>query len=307
MIAIWNCNSANDMNWDDLRYIRALGTAGTLAKAALVLGVHHSTVFRRMERIEAELAVRLFDRHRDGISLTPAGEEAVATAERLGVEVDALERHLAGRDTSPTGNVRLTTTDTLLEGVLGPLLAEFRRHYPGIQLEVAVGNPFLNLSRRDADIALRPTATPQETLVGRRIADVATAIYAAREYLAEAPGTDRLDAHAWIAPDESLAHLKSVHWLRTQLPGVVPVLRCNSLTAMLAAVRSGVGLAALPCFMGDRACELVRVRDPLPEFTVGLWLLTHRDLRRVARVRAVLDYLYDALAQRRTWFEGRRS
>lgn len=292
------------MDWDDLRYIRALGTAGTLAGAAQALGVHHSTVFRRMGRIEAGLGVRLFDRRRDGVSLTPAGEEAVATAERLGVEVDELERRLAGRDTSPTGNVRLTTTDTLLEGVLGPLLAEFRRRYPGIRLEIAVGNPFLSLSRRDSDVALRPTATPQETLVGRRIADVATAIYGAREYLAEAPGTDTLAEHAWIAPDESLAHLKSAHWLRTQLPGVEPVLRCNSLTAMLAAARGGGGLVALPCFMGDRARELVRVREPLPEFTVGLWLLTHRDLRHVARVRALLDYLHEALVQRRAWFEG---
>lgn len=292
------------MDWDDLRYIRALGTAGTLAGAAEALGVHHSTVFRRMGRIEAGLGVRLFDRHRDGASLTPAGEEAAATAERLGVEVDELERHLAGRDTSPTGSVRLTTTDTLLEGVLGPLLADFRRRYPGIRLEVAVGNPFLSLSRRDADVALRPTATPQETLVGRRIADVATAIYGAREYLAEAPATDTLAEHAWIAPDESLGHLRSAHWLRTQLPGIKPVLRCNSLTAMLAAARGGVGLAALPCFMGDRAHELVRVREPLPECAVGLWLLSHRDLRRVARVRALLDYLHEALVQRRARFEG---
>ena len=292
------------MDWDDLRYIRALGAAGTLAGAAGRLGVHHSTVFRRLGRIEDELGVRLFDRQREGFSLTPAGEEALATAERLGTEVDDLERRLAGRDARPSGKVRLTTADTLLDGLLGPILADFRRACPAIRLEVTVGNPFLSLSRRDADIALRPTAEPPETLVGRRVADVATAVYGARAYLEQAPPPDDLAAHDWIAPDESLAHLQSSRWLRTELAAVEPVLLCNSVNGMLAAARGGLGLAPLPCFMGDPAAELVRVHGPLPELGVGLWLLTHRDLRRVARVRALLDHLHDTLAAQRGLLEG---
>lgn len=293
------------MDWDDLRYIRALGTAGTLAGAAEMLGVHHSTVFRRLGRIEAGLGVRLFDRHREGFSLTPAGEEAIATAERLGIEVDELERKLAGRDTRPTGSVRMTTTDTLLNGPLGPILARFRRAYPGIRLEIVTGNPFFSLSRRDADVALRPTAAPPETLVGRRVSTIATAVYAASDYLGQAPSIDGLDEHAWIAPDDSLSHLPSARWLRTELPGVEPVLRCNTLSGMLAAARGGVGMAALPCFMGDPEPGLVRVREPVAELSVGLWLLTHRDLRRVARIRALLDCLYEELIAERARFEGR--
>ena len=153
------------MDWDDLRHIRALAAAGTLGGAAERLGAHQTTVYRRIGRIEAALGVRLFERHREGFSLTPAGEEAAATAERLGGEVEALERRIAGRDTRPTGTVRLTTTDTLMETLLGRMLAGFRQRYPGISLEVVIGNPYLSLSRRDADIALRPTANPPDTLV----------------------------------------------------------------------------------------------------------------------------------------------
>lgn len=292
------------MDWDDLRHIRALAAAGTLGGAAEGLGAHPTTVYRRIGRIEAALGVRLFERHREGFSLTPAGEEAAATAERLGGEIDALERRIAGRDTRPTGTVRLTTTDTLMETLLGRMLAGFRKRYPGISLEVVVGNPYLSLSRRDADIALRPTANPPETLVGRRVADVATAIYGAESYLREAGSADELSALAWVAPDESLAHLASARWTRTELPSVEPVLRCNSLNGVLAACRSGLGLAALPCFLGDQSPELVRVREPIPELTVGLWLLTHRDLRRVARIRALLDHLHEAFAGCRSAFAG---
>ena len=295
------------MDWDDLRHILALGAAGTLAGAAERLGVHQTTVFRRIGRIEEALGVRLFDRHRDGFSLTPAGEEAAATAERLGVEVDALERRLAGRDTRPSGTVRMTTTDTLLDSVLGPVLAGFRRAYPGIRLEVITGNPFLSLSRRDAEVALRPTDDPPDTLVGRRVADVATAVYAARDYLAESPPPGALAEHDWIVPDDSLAHLKSARWLRRELPDLEPVIRCNSLNGVLAACRGGAGLALLPCIMADSRPDLVRVVEPMDELATGLWLLTHRDLRRVARVRALLDHLHEALAARRDAFAGNPS
>lgn len=292
------------MDWDDLRYIRALGRAGTLAGAAEELGVHHSTVFRRLGRIEKRLGVRLFVRYREGFSLTAAGEEVIATADRLGVEVDELERRLAGRDTRPSGTVRMTTTDTLLDGLLGPLLGRFRRSYPEIRLEISVGNPFLSLSRRDADVALRPTVSPPETLLGRRVAELATAVYGARDYLEQKASPRRLADHDWIAPDDSLAHLPSARWLRRQWPQVEPALRCNSVTGMRAACRGGAGLAALPCFLADPVPGLVRLQGPIDSLKVGLWLLTHRDLRRVARIRALLDYLHGALAGRRALFAG---
>lgn len=291
-------------DWDDLRYLRAVGEAGTLAAAAQRLGVHASTVFRRLGQMEARLGARLFDRHRDGVSLTPAGEEALALARRLGAEVEALERRLAGRDTRPSGTVRLTTTDTLLRGGLAEVLAGFRRRHPEITLEVVTANPFLSLSRRDADVALRPTAAPPETLVGRRLADIATAVYAAPAYLAAAPAPENLGEHAWVAPDDSLGHLPAARWLRRQLPQAVEAARCNSLASVWELARQGAGVALLPCFLADADPALSRIHPPIPELTVGLWLLTHRDLRRVTRVRALTDHVHEALSARRPLFEG---
>jgi DNA-binding transcriptional LysR family regulator len=293
------------MEWDDLRYVLAVGRHGTLSAAARQLGVNHSTVFRRIGLIEERLGTRLFERHRDGYTPTPAGDEAVALAERLEGEVDGLERRLAGRDTRPSGTVRVTTTDTLLTKALGPLLAAFRSAYPDIELELVVENRFLSLSRRDADVAIRPTTAPPETLIGRNVCAIATAIYGSAAYLAGAPPPGDLVAHAWIAPDDSLAHLPSARWLRRTLPGVRPALRANTLLGMLAAAEAGLGLAALPCFLSDGTVGLRQVRPPLDELATDLWLLTHRDLRRVARVRAFMDFSDRELRRISSTFEGR--
>ncbi|MEQ8966807.1 MAG: LysR family transcriptional regulator [Azospirillaceae bacterium] len=297
------------LSWDDLRFVLALHRRRTFTAAAGELGVNHSTAHRRLARIEARLGVRLFDRASDGCIATPAGEEAAAVAERLESDVGGLERRIAGRDTRPTGIVRLTTTDTLLSGGLAPALAACRVGHPGIELEVVVDNRFLALNKRDADIAVRPSRAVPESLVGRRVARIATAVYAAP---ALAPSIDperppspgALAGLPWIAGDESLAHLPSMRWLAESFPDARPVARLNRLPGILALAEAGVGLATLPCFMGDAAPGLVRVGAPLAELDTPLWLLTHRDLTRVARIRAVLDTLAPALAALAPRFAG---
>ncbi|WP_233242715.1 LysR substrate-binding domain-containing protein, partial [Spiribacter halobius] len=149
-----------------------------------------------------------------------------------------------------------------------------------------------------------PTADPPETLVGRRVADVATAVYASSGYLERAGGGRPLEEQSWIAPDDSLAHLPSARWLRRTLPGLEPVIECNSVAAMHVLARGGAGLAPIPCFLADPDPGLERVTPPIPELTVGLWLLTHRDLRRVARIRALLDFLHVALGEYTALFAG---
>ena len=293
------------MGWDDLRYVLAIGREGTLSGAARALGVNHSTVFRRIGLIEESLGVRLFERARDGYTPTPACEEVIALAERMEGDVDDLERRLAGRDTRPSGLVRVTTTDTLLMNVLPPVFATFRAAHPEIRLEVIADNRFFSLSRRDADVAIRPSAEPPETLVGRRIATIGTAIYAAPAYLDAAPPLDRLADHAWIAPDDSLADLPAARWLRAMLKQTEPVFRTNSLNGMLAAAKAGLGLAPLPCFLGDAAPELRRTHPPIDELASALWLLTHRDLQHVSRIRVFLDFLHVALRPMQSAFEGR--
>lgn len=293
------------MDWDDLRFVLAVGRTGTLSGAARQLRVNHSTVYRRIGAIEAKLGVRLFERHRDGYTLTPAGDEAVAMAEQLESGIEDLARQLAGRDLRPSGLVRIATTDTLMVGILAPAFAACRTAHPEIVLDVTADNRFASLSKRDADIAIRPTMAPPENLVGRRICSVATAIYGAESYLAVRDENTDLAAHDWIAPDESLDQLASARWLRALLKGRDPVLCGNSLLGLRAMAEAGLGLAALPCFLGDTAPGLRRVRPPLDDLASALWLLTHRDLRRVARIRAVMSVVGDTLTRRRDRLEGR--
>jgi len=295
--------SANRLPWDDLRLILAVGRAGSLSGAARELGVNHSTVFRRLGVVEDRLGVRLFERFRDGYAPTAAGDTVVALAQRMETEVLAVERMLAGEDLRPSGVVRVTTTETLL-GFLTPIFAAFRAACPEITLEVIASDAFFNLTRRDADVAIRPAAEAPETLVGRRLATIATAIYGSADYLVSHPASDDLCGHDWVEPEESLAHLASARWLEAAVPGARITYRASTLTALLEGAKAGFGLAALPCFLAEPVPRLVRVRPPMPDMETGLWLLTHPALRRTARVRAVLDFVAPAISACRPLLEG---
>jgi DNA-binding transcriptional LysR family regulator len=283
----------------DLRIVLEIARGNGLSGAARALRVNHATVFRRLGRIEEALGVRLFERFRTGYSPTPAGEAVVAVAERVEAEVAELERRVAGQDLRPSGTVRITTTDTLLP-MLGPCFREIRQEHPEIMLEVVVSNAFLSLSRRDADIAVRPTREPPPELVGRRISTIAYAVYGAVPVDQGASIAELL----WVAPDDSLAHLGSAKWMRANVPAERVVARSNTVLGLLDLAKAGVGVAALPCFLGDPTADLVRLRDPDASMATELWLLTHDDLRHVSRIRAVLDGLAAALQRRRTVLEG---
>jgi molybdate transport repressor ModE-like protein len=292
------------IGWEDLRLVRAIGETGALTGAARRLGVDHSTAFRRLGALEARLGVRLFERARDGYTPTPAGEATLAAAERILGDLGELERRIAGEDLRPSGTVRMTTTDTLLD-FLAPCVAALRVTHPEITIEVVATNAFFTLTKRDADVAIRPAASAPEGLVGRRIATLATALYAAPDYLARHPDRSDLRAHDWIGPDESLGHLGSAKWIQSTIFPERVIHRGNSLLALRAAARAGIGVAALPCYLADPDPALRRVHPPLLEMESALWLLTHPDLRRVARIRALLDFLAEWPIDRRQLIEGR--
>jgi DNA-binding transcriptional LysR family regulator len=296
-------HESTKLRWDELRLVLAIGRSGTLSGGARRLAIDHSTAFRRLGALEARLGVRLFDRAREGYVATPAGEAVIAAAASFDETVGELEQQLAGQDLRPSGTVRVTTTDTLLD-LLAPLLAGFRAAHPDIILEVAVANEFFTLTRRDADVAIRPAAQAPDALVGRRLAGIAGALYAAPAYLAGRPDPIDLGTHDWVAPDETLGDLGSARWVRAEVPPERIVCRSNSLLALRAAARAGMGIAPLPCFLADPDPGLLRVRPPLPEMASALWLLTHTDLRRVARVRAFLDFMAARLAAQRPLLEG---
>ena len=292
------------IEWDDLRYILAVASAGSLAGAARSLGVNHTTVLRRVGAFEARLGLRLFERMPTGYVLTVGGEELVAAARQIDDTVTSLERKLAGQDLRLSGVIRVTSTDTLMVSILPEILAEFRAAHPGIGIEVALSNVMLNLTRREADIAIRPAKDPPETLVGRRIAKIAFAIYGSSQYLSRRRKTDDLAGHQWVGPDDSLADTSVAQWMRSELPESEIVLRADSLLAMREAARAGLGLAALPCYLGDTSSGLVCVHRPIAAMQTMLWILTHEDLRRTARIRAFTEFAAKAFARRRPLLEG---
>ncbi|MDF2232459.1 LysR family transcriptional regulator [Albimonas sp. CAU 1670] len=288
------------LSWEDFRLVGAVAETGSLPAAARRLELSHSTVFRRLARIEEAVGAPLFERGREGYVATPAGEEMVAAAEAMAEGAAAFASRIEKREIAPAGDLRIATSDALLQALLTPLLADFRRDYPEVRLELALGNRSLNLSRRDADVAVRATDRPPETLVGRRVAGLGWALYAAVDApLAAAAGP-------WVGPSDELADLPSAALTRARAPRGEAAWRVNSVIAMAEAIGQGAGVGYLPCFVGDARLDLRRLGSPEPELAAGLWLLTHPDLRRAPRVRAFLDVVGGRLAGMRGFLSGER-
>jgi DNA-binding transcriptional LysR family regulator len=283
------------LRWDDLQVFLAVHGAGAVSGAARRLGVNHSTVLRRIGALEAALGTRLFDRLPGGYALTEAGQ---ALAERLaGVaeQVDGAQRQVAGLDEQVQGPIRLTTTDTLVP-LLMPVLTAFGARHPGVQIQLAVNNVFSSLTRREADVAVRGTLQPPENLVGRRVGAIQTALYVSRGLAAARGRRKRLDDLRFVAPDESLAHLAQARWLAREVPPARIAMRVDSLLGMVEAVRGGAGAGLLLCPLAEGDERLVRLAPPNPALDTPIWILTHPDLRQVARMRAFTQALFDALS-----------
>lgn len=286
------------MDWDYLRYIRALAIGGTFAKGGDILGVHQTTVLRRLDQMEEALGVQFFERNQNGLQLTPVGELAFRAAERLATDMENLERKLVGEDSAPVGKVRVAAEDVMMNELLSPILVEMSRAYPDIELEVLTDNDVTNLTHREADLTLRPENKPQATLEGERIAAVESAVYGAASYCRRNRNMDienQPEDCTWILPDESFSHLATGRWYRKHLKNVSSVIRCNTLQSMVALARAGAGLAVLPCYLGEPAKELRRLSDPLEGESVDLWLHVNQDTLQMARVRIAMEFLVERL------------
>jgi molybdate transport repressor ModE-like protein len=298
-------------DWNELRLIRAIARSGGLVAAASALAIDHSTAFRRLHAIEKRLGHQLFERAPGGTYRpTPMGERMASAAERMEDEMLALARDIAGRDHRLTGHLRVTSSETLAHKLLTPHLAAFRRSHPGIIVELTIENRVLNLTRREADVALRPVRPKEGDLWGRKLADVVWTIYGATAYIKQhgAPRATRdLGSHMLIGWDDMAAGIRVAEWLAAIAPLSSVVYRTSSLINQLNAAKAGIGLATLPCYLGDTEPGLVRVLPgPIAELTRELWIITHVDLRRTARVQAFFELVGGGLAAERPLFEGRR-
>jgi DNA-binding transcriptional LysR family regulator len=279
----------NELRWDDLRTFLAIARGGSLNAAADSLGVNHSTIWRRLAALEEALSAVVFDR--PSYELTPLGEVLLARAERVEDEVHGLLREVAGHHTAPVGTVRVATTGDLVD-LLVPHLGLFTQRHPGIEVELLLGARLVDLERREADVALRPTRHPPESAVGRRICELAWGAYGRR-------------VGPWVGFTSDLDHLASVRWWRDRWPDADVVLRVSSVEAMSRAVQGGIGSGLLPVHVGDRMPDVGRLAPIDPVASSALWLLVHADLRRTARVRLLVDFLSQALSQQIDLFEGR--
>jgi DNA-binding transcriptional LysR family regulator len=293
--------------WEELRYFLAVAKSRNLSKAAKTLGVNHSTVFRRMATLEKSLGVRLVERMADGYVLTGAGEEMLASLTQIDEEITSLHLRLRGQDHQLTGVIRVTTSDALAQKFLQTYFPGFRKQYPDIHIELITSNSFFNLSKREADVALRPTRNPSEGLVGRKLCIISWALYGSKKYLRRRgrPATPgEMAQYEIISTDESLSHIAAIRWLKSYVPDEAIVLSCSSVTPMFTAATAGLGLCPLPCWMGDVEPSLIQIFPPLRENASELWLLTHRDLRHTARIRVFMDYMGAVISKDRPLFEG---
>lgn len=296
-------------DWNELRLALAVARARSLTGAAKALGIDHSTAFRRLQAVEARLGAPLFERLPGGVyDPTEAGARMAAGAERMEDEALAVARDVAGRDARLSGRLRVTSSETLAFRVLTRHVAAFRRRHPGVVVELAVDNRVLRLDRREADVALRPMRPREGDLWGRKLADVAWTAYGAPEYLAGAPPIPRpedLARHAVIAWGEDAAGVNAADWLAATVPAEAVAYRSSSMLNQLAAAKAGMGIALLPCYLGDPEPDLARaLPDPVPELARELWIVTHTDLRRTARVRAFFEAVAEGIAADRPLVEG---
>lgn len=287
------------MNWDDLRFFLAVARSKSLTEAGRRLGVSQPTVSRRLAAMEARLGVGLFERGAQGHALSAAGSDILETVEHVEEEITSIGRRVYGHDGRLSGSLRITCTDVMANHYLIDRLARFATDHPGVELSLNCSLQHLSLTRHEADVAVRITNQPPETLVGRRLAKVAIGVYAAA-----ATAGDTIEGREWIGwQDETYNRMV----VTAHFPGARIRHRADDMLAIAAMARAGLGLVILPCYVADPDPGLARViPEPVDEGIMDLWVLSHPDLRRAARVRAVTEFIADCVTADRALFEGRR-
>lgn len=290
------------MDWDDLKLFLAVAREGSISGGARTLGVQHSTVSRRMRTLEKKLGVRLIERKKSGYELTTAGENLKLAACKMEHEVLGVEGSLGGGDTKLTGELRVTAINNMASSVLMPMFASFNRRYPDVDLHVIVSNKYASLVEREADVAIRLTNTPADTLLGKRLVTVASTIYASRNYL-EQIRTEKGSKPKWLGINCCGFHQT---WTKNACAGQRHNFFSDDTLLTVAALKQHLGVAYLPCFMGDNDPDLERYCAPDPELNLGLWLLYHPDLKRTARVLAFRDHMSEEIISQKDLFAGKR-
>ena len=293
------------LSWDDLRFVLALSRDGSATAAGRSIGVNATTVARRIQAIEEQLGVRLFDRRSSGTVPTDAGEAAIQTALRIEEEVLSLDAEIRGLDAELRGNLRVTSTDMFFDLWRHDLI-EFQCRYPNVELSLATNNLPVDLARREADIAIRLSTAPPDYLVGRRLCEVFFAVYGARKLVDGLTESGRSPiayaGYPWIGWDEPMAG-PTDRVIQRVAEGARVSVRINTMELLIRSVSDGMGISVMPCFVGDGLPDVVRI-GPYFEGDTYLWVLTHASMRNTARVRAFITAVAQAAARDEARLQG---
>jgi DNA-binding transcriptional LysR family regulator len=284
------------LNWDDLRFFLALSRAGTVSGAGRELGVKHTTVARRIKAFEESLGSRLFDHLPDGYVMTLAGENLYQHAVIMEQQAQAVDRQVFGLDAQLEGVLKLTASQDVLCHLVIPKLESFSRRYPGIDLQLLSSSGLADLSARQADIALRLTPKPPDYLIGKKVLPLRHGIYGSKKYLKAHPRPE----HLILWNDE----VDQPEWVKQHFPHANTAIRTDDATSMLACVSNHMGVARIPCYIGETAEGLYRLNLTLTPSTWSVWVLSHVDLRDTARVRTCREFLVSIIEQQRSLIEG---
>lgn len=275
----------------DLDVVLALARGGTLASAGERLGVDASTVFRSLQRIERGLGRSLFERGRSGYRPLELAAQLAAHAEEIEATLEAARAATEAAPGRVSGTVRITSTDTVLHGLIAPALNGLRQVHPLLAFDLHTGNELASLTRRDADIAVRATKRPPQHLVGKQLGTLRVAVYAARRRGAPRWADVESGAVDWIAPDDALPEHPSVVWRKRHWPRLVPRYRVGSIQSVLELVALGLGVGIVPLFLAEGRSDLTRLTEPLADAETELWLLAHPESRHLRRVSTVYAHL----------------
>jgi DNA-binding transcriptional LysR family regulator len=287
-------------DWNDLKYFLALSRQGKLVRAAVRLQVDHSTVSRRIAALEKQLDVRLFDKSPNGYQLTDAGLRLLPLAEQIETRSNRLYREIAGKDARLSGTVRVATPEALGSQVIARHITEFKHQHPDIEIELVAETRRMSLSKREADIAISFSRPDSGRLIAWKLCDYRLRLYASHDYLAGYPpitGVDDLAQHDFVSYIEDLIEMPELRFFDNTIKNAHVVFRSTNVSAQFNAILEGLGLGLVHCFMAQRESRLQVVLPEQISVERTYWLLVHEDLRHVARVDAVCQFLTRILGQ----------
>lgn len=291
------------MNWDDMKIFLAIARTKGLKKAARSLNMHHTSCARRIKSFEEELGVKLFDRLPGGYALTQAGELLLQSAYKIQDEFNTIECDILGKDLRLEGDICLTLPNGLATHLLMPDIHEFMTLYPNVNVEINMTYSMRDLAAREADVAIRHVDNPPESLAGRRVARSYRSAYASTDYLASHDPVNDPESCHWLGWGDAGNHLK---WAEKSKYPRIPVRGdLYSDVLQLAAIKTNMGIATLPCFIGDKEPGIQRI--PMAEAVPHdwIWVLAHKDMMTNAKVRALINFLAQCFKKHQNTLEGR--